>query len=38
MPVADFRRLAGKDRTLDANRHLGVSLACVAGAATAGGF
>ncbi|AJY31656.1 hypothetical protein BTM_5638 [Burkholderia thailandensis 34] len=38
MPVAYFRSLAGKDRNLDANRHLGFSLAFVAGAANAGGF
>ncbi|ONC33538.1 hypothetical protein AQ916_18765 [Burkholderia pseudomallei] len=38
MPVAYFRRLAGKDRNLDSNRHLGFSLAFVAGAANAGGF
>lgn len=38
MPVTYFRNLAGKDRHLDANRHLGFSLAFVAGAANAGGF
>lgn len=38
MPVTYFRNLAGKDRHPDANRHLGFSLAFVAGAANAGGF
>jgi len=33
-----LRRLTGNRRTRDANRHLGLSLAFVAGAANAGGF
>ncbi|RQH07008.1 YoaK family protein [Paraburkholderia dinghuensis] len=38
MPVTYFRNLAGKDRNHSSNRHLGFSLAFVAGAANAGGF
>jgi uncharacterized membrane protein YoaK (UPF0700 family) len=38
MPVRFFRALTGKDRSTEANRHLGFSLAFVAGAANAGGF
>lgn len=38
MPVTYFRNLTGKNRHLNANRHLGFSLAFVAGAANAGGF
>ncbi|WP_323118174.1 YoaK family protein [Burkholderia alba] len=37
-PSHYFRSLAGKDRSLSGNRHLGFSLAFVAGAANAGGF
>ncbi len=33
-----FRNLAGKERSADANRHLGFSLAFIAGATNAGGF
>ncbi len=38
MPVAYARRLMGRDRDRQANRHLGLWLAAVAGAANAGGF
>lgn len=38
MPVNYFRRLTGKQRSHDANRHLGFALAFVAGAINAGGF
>lgn len=38
MPAHYFRSLAGKDRNANANRHLGFSLAFVAGATNAGGF
>lgn len=38
MPVHYFRRLTGRKRTIDANRHLGFALAFVAGAINAGGF
>lgn len=37
-PTQYFRSLAGKDRSAGGNRHLGFSLAFVAGAANAGGF
>ncbi|TKC81452.1 DUF1275 domain-containing protein [Trinickia terrae] len=38
MPSHYFRSLAGKDRSTNANRQLGFSLAFVAGATNAGGF
>ncbi|QEL64822.1 hypothetical protein OTERR_13460 [Oryzomicrobium terrae] len=38
MPINYLRSLTGRQRTDDANRHLGRSLAFVAGAANAGGF
>lgn len=38
MPINYSRRLTGKDRTTDANRHLGFGLTFVAGAINAGGF
>jgi uncharacterized membrane protein YoaK (UPF0700 family) len=38
MPVAYLRSLAGKHRTVRANRHLALVLAAVAGAINAGGF
>jgi uncharacterized membrane protein YoaK (UPF0700 family) len=38
MPIDYLRRLSGHERTPQANRHLGLSLALVAGAANAGGF
>ena len=38
MPVKYLRRLTGKNRTKNANRHLGFILAFVAGAINAGGF
>ncbi|QCP49105.1 DUF1275 domain-containing protein [Trinickia violacea] len=38
MPAHFFRTLTGKDRSTEANRRLGFSLAFVAGAANAGGF
>ncbi len=38
MPVNYSRRLTGRVRTAQANRHLGVALAFVAGAINAGGF
>jgi uncharacterized membrane protein YoaK (UPF0700 family) len=38
MPILFLRRLTGKERTLEANRQLGLSLAFVAGAANAGGY
>lgn len=38
MPIAYARRLTGRHRTADANRHLGYTLAGVAGAINAGGF
>lgn len=38
MPISYLRKLTGNRRTASANRHLGLSLAFVAGAANAGGF
>ncbi|MBP9712966.1 MAG: DUF1275 domain-containing protein [Sterolibacterium sp.] len=38
MPIQYLRRLTGKHRSPDANRHLGFMLAFVAGAINAGGF
>ena len=38
MPIAYARRLTGKDRSADSNRHLGFALTFVAGAINAGGF
>jgi uncharacterized membrane protein YoaK (UPF0700 family) len=38
MPFEYARRLTGRDRTPDANRHLGIALAFVAGATNAGAF
>lgn len=38
MPIFYLRRLTGKERTAASNRHLGYSLAFVAGAINAGGF
>ena len=38
MPAQYFRTLTGKDRSIEANRQLGFSLAFVAGATNAGGF
>ena len=38
MPAHYFRALTGKDRSAEANRQLGFSLAFVAGATNAGGF
>lgn len=38
MPLNYSRRLTGRTRTVDANRHLGLTLAFVAGAINAGGF
>lgn len=38
MPVNYARRLIGRERTVDANRHLGFALAFVAGATNAGGY
>lgn len=38
MPINYARRLIGRDRTVAANRHLGIVLAFVAGAINAGGF
>jgi uncharacterized membrane protein YoaK (UPF0700 family) len=38
MPVNYVRRLTGRERTADSNRHLGFTLAFVAGAINAGGF
>ncbi|MGE5517693.1 MAG: YoaK family protein [Bacteroidota bacterium] len=38
MPLRFLRRLSGDRRSADANRHLGLSLAFVAGAMNAGGF
>ena len=38
MPVEYVRGLTGRKRTADANRHLGLALAFVAGAINAGGF
>ena len=38
MPINYARRLTGRQRAAQANRHLGIALAFVAGAANAGGF
>jgi uncharacterized membrane protein YoaK (UPF0700 family) len=38
MPIHYARRLTGRHRTSEANRHLGLALAFVAGATNAGGF
>ncbi|SFG45691.1 Uncharacterized membrane protein YoaK, UPF0700 family [Duganella sp. CF458] len=38
MPINYVRRLTGRQRAAQANRHLGIVLAFVAGAANAGGF
>ncbi len=38
MPVDYGRRLTGRERSTDANRHLGYALAFVAGATNAGGY
>ena len=38
MPIIYLRSLTGKDRSLKANLHLGLSLAFIAGAMNAGGF
>jgi len=38
MPINTSRRLTGQVRTADSNRHLGFTLAFVAGAVNAGGF
>ena len=38
MPIGYARRLIGRERSVAANRHLGVALAFVAGAINAGGF
>lgn len=38
MPIDYLRRISGHERTPETNRHLGMSLAFVAGAANAGGF
>lgn len=38
MPIHFARRLTGHKRSVDANRHLGVTLAFIAGAINAGGF
>jgi uncharacterized membrane protein YoaK (UPF0700 family) len=38
MPINYLRHLSGKERTNQSNRHLGLSLAFIAGAANAGGF
>jgi len=38
MPVKFSRRLTGRERSADANRHLGFTLAFVAGATNAGGY
>jgi uncharacterized membrane protein YoaK (UPF0700 family) len=38
MPMNYIRRLTGRNRTTDGNRHLGFALAFVAGATNAGGF
>lgn len=38
MPIPYLRRLTGKERTAVSNRHLGYSLAFIAGAINAGGF
>jgi len=38
MPIKYARRLTGRRRSADANRHLGLVLAFIAGAINAGGF
>jgi uncharacterized membrane protein YoaK (UPF0700 family) len=38
MPIDYLRKLSGKERSRDANQHLGIVLAGVAGAINAGGF
>ena len=38
MPIKYARRLTGRRRSADANRHLGLVLAFIAGATNAGGF
>jgi uncharacterized membrane protein YoaK (UPF0700 family) len=38
MPINYVRRLTGRQRAAQSNRHLGIALAFVAGAANAGGF
>jgi len=38
MPIDYVRRLTGRQRAAQANRHVGIALAFVAGAANAGGF
>lgn len=38
MPINYVRRLTGRERSANANRHLGLTLAFVAGAVNAGGF
>lgn len=38
MPINFARRLTGHERSVDANRHLGFTLAFIAGAVNAGGF
>lgn len=38
MPIFYLRRLTGKERSASSNRHLGYSLAFIAGATNAGGF
>lgn len=38
MPIQYARRLTGRERSVSANRHLGFTLAFVAGAANAGGY
>jgi uncharacterized membrane protein YoaK (UPF0700 family) len=38
VPIHFARRLTGRQRSLEANRHLGVALAGIAGAINAGGF
>src|SRR5689334_7962776 len=38
MPINYVRGLTGRQRAAQANRHLGIALAFVAGAANAGGF
>ena len=38
MPIHYARKLTGKDRSVSANRELGIALAFVAGAINAGGY
>lgn len=38
MPIRYLRRISGSERTAQSNRHLGLTLAFVAGAVNAGGF